>query len=248
MSSILQNLLIKKKSCIKSFAILIDPDKVDENRLNDILNLVDHSFVDYFFVGGSLLTKDNFDFVVSFLKSNSSIPVVLFPGNSLQISDQADAILLLSLISGRNPDYLIGQHVIAAPILHQSAIEIISTGYVIISGGNTTAVSYISNTMPIPSDKTSIAVCTAMAGSMLGLQCCYLETGSGAQFHVPLPVIQQVSLAISSPVIVGGGIKTSGDALACFEAGADVVVVGTQIEKDVSFLTEIKALMKKVNA
>ena len=235
----------KKASGKKSFAILVDPDDVNCDQVSELCKYAAITGVDYFFVGGSLLLDSNFEEVIKQLKDESDLPVLIFPGNNLQVSDRADGILLLSLLSGRNPEYLIGQHVVAAPRLKAANIEIISTAYIIIDGGNTTAVSYMSNTMPIPADKTSIATCTALAGEMLGMSCVYLETGSGAKTHVPLETIKSVASQVNVPIIVGGGIKKASDLAACYNAGADLVVVGTSIEKNPSFLNEVAKVISQ---
>jgi len=180
--------------------------------------------VDFIFYGGSLLTEGNHEKFISVLKDHCSIPVILFPGNYLQINKKADGILLLSLISGRNPEMLIGKHVIAAPYLKASNLEIIPTGYMLIESGRSTTVSYISNTTPIPRIRKDIAVCTAMAGEMLGLKVIYMDAGSGALNPVSLSMIRQVRKNINLPLIIGGGIKTSGQAAAISAAGADLVV------------------------
>jgi putative glycerol-1-phosphate prenyltransferase len=173
------------------------------------------------------------------MKENVSIPVILFPGSSLQIDPSADAILFLSLISGRNPDLLIGQHVIAAPILRNNKIEVIPTGYILVNSGKTTSVAYISNTTPIPEDKYSLAACTALAGEMLGLRLVYLDAGSGAEREISAKMISAVRKAVSVPLIVGGGINTSRKAITALEAGADLIVIGNALEKDPNLLTEI---------
>ena len=173
---ILLELIDKKKNGIKSFAVLIDPDKVEDlGNVVKLVNLCVENKVDYIFVGGSLIVNDNFSNVISTIKSNSNIPTIIFPGNNIQIDPSADAILFLSLISGRNPDMLIGQHVLSAPILKRSKLEVISTGYMLINSGNQTSASYMSNTTPIPGNKPTIASSTAMAGEMLGLQMIYLD-------------------------------------------------------------------------
>jgi len=182
---ILETLNARSKQGKKSVAVLIDPDKItDADQLEPLLRLANENCVDYFFVGGSLVTTTNLSVVVKTIKNNISIPVILFPGSALQIDPSADGILFLSLISGRNPDLLIGQHVVAAPILKSNKLEILPTGYILINSGKTTSVAYISNTTPIPEDKYSLAACTAMAGEMLGLKLIYLDAGSGAEREV----------------------------------------------------------------
>jgi len=223
----------------KKFAVLIDPDKYSRDSISRVVNLSINAGVDYFFLGGSLLIQDNQSQLITFIKENSGIPVVLFPGNNMQLNDKADSILLLSLISGRNPDMLIGRHVISAPYLKASNLEIISTGYMLIDSGGSTAVTYMSNTTPIPSDKNDIAVCTAMAGEMLGMKVIYMDAGSGANNPVPMPMITKVKEAISVPLIIGGGINGPEQTNDAFNAGADVVVVGNAIEKDPDLIPRI---------
>ncbi len=224
----------------KSIAVLIDPDKADDPaRLNHLINLASENCIDFFFVGGSLITTTNLSEVVNQIKEQVNIPVVLFPGNSMQLDPSADAILFLSLISGRNPDLLIGQHVIAAPILKNNKIEVMPTGYMLINSGKITSVAYISNTTPIPDDKYSLAACTAMAGEMLGLQLIYMDAGSGAEKEISTKMISTVRKAVNTPLIVGGGINTSAKAIAALEAGADMIVIGNALEKNPDFLIEI---------
>jgi phosphoglycerol geranylgeranyltransferase len=224
----------------KSIAVLVDPDKAEDGtRLQQLINLASENCIDFFFVGGSLVTTTNLSSVINQIKENVNIPVILFPGSSLQIDPGADGILFLSLISGRNPDLLIGQHVIAAPILKNNKMEVMPTGYILINSGKTTSVAYISNTMPIPDDKYSLAACTAMAGEMLGLQMIYIDAGSGAEKEISPKMISSVRKAISIPLIVGGGINTVQKALTALEAGADMIVIGNALEKDPDLLIEI---------
>ncbi len=224
----------------KSIAVLVDPDKADDpSRLNHLINLASENCIDFFFVGGSLITTTNLSEVVNQIKEQVSIPVVLFPGNSMQLDPGADAILFLSLISGRNPDLLIGQHVIAAPILKNNKIEVMPTGYMLINSGKVTSVAYISNTTPIPEDKYSLAACTALAGEMLGLQLIYLDAGSGAEREINAKMISAVRKAVNTPLIIGGGINTSAKAIAALEAGADMIVIGNALEKNPDILIEI---------
>lgn len=238
---------IKKQKGIKSLAVLIDPDKANENHLNSLCDKAEKGQIDYFFVGGSHLSTNNLDFVISYLKINCEIPVILFPGNTMQVNLKADGILLLSLISGRNADLLIGKHVEVAPLLHNSSLEILSTGYILIESGKPNSVSYISNTTPIPRDKPEIATSTAMAGEMLGLKSIYLESGSGAMYSVSAETIAMVSNRINTPLIVGGGIKDAETAQMLYEAGADIIVVGTQIESHQSFIDEL-AIVNKIKS
>ncbi len=168
-------MVTKKQKGQKSFAVLIDPDKVDKPLLDEITSLSIQAEVDYLLVGGSLVVSNHLDECVQHIRKNCNIPIILFPGSPSQISRHADALLYLSMISGRNPELLIGQHVISAPFVKQSGLEIISTGYMVIDGGAPTTVSYISNASPIPSDKNEIAMCTSMAGEMLGMKLIYMD-------------------------------------------------------------------------
>ncbi|RMG88775.1 MAG: geranylgeranylglyceryl/heptaprenylglyceryl phosphate synthase [Bacteroidetes bacterium] len=236
---IYEDLLASKKAGRKKFAVLIDPDKVRLGNMKKVLKLAVEARVDYFFIGGSLIVNNMLDHCLESIREECHIPMILFPGNSFQLSYRADALLFLSLISGRNAELLIGNHVIAAPYLKLSPLEILPTGYMLVDGGTPTTVSYMSNTNPIPSQKEDIAVCTAMAGEMLGLKLIYLDAGSGAKNPVPESMIASVSGAVSAPVIVGGGIRTPEKALANIRAGADVVVVGNAIEKDPGLVLEM---------
>lgn len=236
-----------KTSARKAFAVLIDPDKLDESALNKTIDLAKEANVDYIFVGGSLVVTDTLDKVVTTIKEKSNIPVVLFPGSPDQITPKADALLYLSLISGRNPELLIGQHVISAPFVKQSGLEIIPVGYMLVDGGTPTTVSYISNTNPIPANKNDIASCTAMAGEMLGLKLIYMDAGSGAKFAIPTAMIQQVAKYIQIPLIIGGGITTAEKAKENCLAGADIIVVGNAVEKDPALIKEIAAAIHSLN-
>ncbi len=236
-----QTLLTDTLSGRKKFAVLIDPDKYTLESLAEVVKLAVNSGVDYFFLGGSLLLHDHQALLITFIRENSNIPIVLFPGNNMQLSNKADGILLLSLISGRNPDMLIGRHVISAPYLKASRLEILSTGYMLIESGRTTAVTYMSNTTPIPAHKDEIAVCTAMAGEMLGMKLIYMDAGSGATNPVPVSMISKVKESIGIPLIIGGGITSPSMAKAAFSAGADLIVVGNGIESDPKLITTIAA-------
>jgi phosphoglycerol geranylgeranyltransferase len=230
----------------KKLAILVDPDKPSDNEIIRLAHQAVQAGVDLFFVGGSLLTNNNLDSCIKLLKANTDIPVVLFPGNTNQLSNKADGFLFLSLISGRNAEMLIGRHVIAAPYLKLSGLEVISTGYMLVESGRPTTVSYMSNSIPIPSDKNDIAVCTAMAGEMLGMKLIFMDAGSGAQNHVPLPMITAVSESIGVPLIIGGGIRSAETAKAIAQAGADLVVVGNVLEHSLQLLGEISQAVHEV--
>lgn len=230
----------------KSFALLIDPDKITPQRLDLLIRKAVAAKVDFFFMGGSLVLTDNLDECILQIKANCDIPVVLFPGNPSQLSRHADALLYLSLISGRNADLLIGQHVISAPAVRQSGIEVIPTGYMVVDGGSPTTVSYISNAAPIPADKEDIAFCTAMAGEMLGKKIIYMDAGSGAKVPITESMISRVKEHISIPLIVGGGIRDPEKVYRNCKAGADVIVVGNAIEKEDSLIKELTAAVHSV--
>ena len=216
------------------------------SMLDELMDLSITASVDYFLVGGSLVISNHLDDVVQHIKQNCSIPVILFPGSPTQISKHADALLYLSLISGRNPELLIGQHVVSAPAVKQSGLEILSTGYMVIDGGAPTTVSYISNASPIPHDKNEIAMCTAMAGEMLGMKLIYMDSGSGAKRPITETMIESVAQKIETPLIIGGGIIEPEKAYRNCKAGADIIVVGNAIEKDSSLIKEMSAAVHSV--
>lgn len=245
---ILDTLNKRKTAGLKSFALLIDPDKIhDSGKLVKLINIAVENKVDFFFVGGSLLTGNNLHQVIGLVKDNSHLPVVLFPGSTMHIDVSADAVLFLSLISGRNPELLIGQQVIAAPILKRSQLEILPTGYMLIDADNHTTVSYMSNTIPIPADKYSVAVCTAMAGEMLGLKLIYMDAGSGARHPIKARMIAAVRRSIDVPLIVGGGINSVEKAMNSLTAGADMLVVGNGIEENPNLLIEVSDAINNLN-
>ncbi len=231
----------------KQLAVLVDPDKTNKEDLIALIQLVNLNRVDFVLVGGSLMTGTFLSECISLIKNNSNVPVLLFPGNSLQINPFADGILLLSLISGRNPELLIGNHVIAAPVLRNSGLEIISTGYMLIESGKLTSVVYMSNTTPIPSDKVDIALCTAMAGEMLGMKLIYMDAGSGASKPVSERVISSVKKHIQVPLIIGGGLRCASSARAAWDAGADIIVVGNALEKSPYFLDDLCKERDQIN-
>jgi putative glycerol-1-phosphate prenyltransferase len=226
----------------KKFAVLIDPDKHDEISLPQLTESVNNSMADFILIGGSLISE-LLDEKIKLIKTITDKPIVLFPGSVLQLSSQADGILLLSLISGRNPEFLIGNHVVAAPFLKKSGLEIIATGYMLIDGGEATSVEYVSNTRPIPAHKIDIAIATAQAAELLGMQCIYLEAGSGAANHVPFKMVKEIRKSIDIPIIVGGGINSAEIVNQMYQSGANMVVTGTAFETDsrlVSSFTRIK--------
>ena len=246
LNNIYQSLTDRKSQSKKSFAVLIDPDKVNDNSVEELIQLSLDAYVDYFLVGGSLVVSTYLDECVQLIKRRCNIPVILFPGSPSQVSKYADALLYLSLISGRNPELLIGQHVVSAPFVKKSGLEIMSTGYMVIDGGAPTTVSYISNASPLPADKNEIAMCTAMAGEMLGMKLIYMDAGSGAKKAISESMIQKVAAWIEVPLIVGGGITTAEKAYLNCKAGADVIVVGNAIEKDASLIKEIASAIHSV--
>ncbi|MEN8119965.1 MAG: geranylgeranylglyceryl/heptaprenylglyceryl phosphate synthase [Bacteroidota bacterium] len=226
--NIYQNIIQKTG---KKIAALIDPDKTNDLAISKTILLAEKAKVDFFLIGGSLVSE-NPDYFIQKLKKDSNIPIVLFPGSLLQYSSVADAILFLSLISGRNPELLIGNHVAVAPLLKKSNMEVLPTGYMLIDSGKQTSVEYISNTFPIPANKVDIAVATAVAGELLGLKLIYLEAGSGAESPVPSEMIKQVKQNIDIPLIIGGGLKNESQVENACKSGADIIVVGNALEKE----------------
>jgi putative glycerol-1-phosphate prenyltransferase len=237
----------QKQAGKKSFAVLLDPDKCSPDHTLQIVSMAEEAAVDYFFVGGSLMISNRLDELVMQLKAASDIPVILFPGSPAQITPHADALLYLSLISGRNPELLIGQHVVSAPQVKESGLEIMSTGYMIIDGGAPTTVSYMSGASPIPADKYEIAICTALAGEMLGMKLIYMDAGSGAQKAIPEKLIHLVSAQIKIPLIVGGGIQDPEKAYRNCKAGADIIVIGNAIEKDPGLIKEMASAIHSIS-
>jgi len=221
--------IVESKGKKKLFTLLLDPDKCDTKRLSSILSTSSQSKISMLMVGGSLVNTD-INSLIGDIKKICELPIVLFPGNAVQFADKADAILLLSLISGRNADFLIGNQVIVSGAIKRSGIEVLPTGYVLIDGGVQTSVQYMSNTMPIPASKADIAVATALAGQQMGLKLIYLEAGSGAKNPVPLEMIKAVRDEIEIPIIVGGGLRTPEMVKAAWNSGADMVVVGNIFE------------------
>ncbi len=228
----------------KLFSLLIDPEKYDQKSLSHVTGLANEAEVDFILVGGSLLS-DTLDPTIEMIRSSTDIPIILFPGNIMQVSNKADGILFLSLISGRNPELLIGNHVLAANMLRKSGIEVIPTGYILINGGNTSSVEYISNTKPIPCDKSDIIASTAMAGELLGHKIIYLESGSGADQSVYSEAINYVKKHINIPLVVGGGLKTPNDVKRVCQSGADMVVVGNAIEDYPDNLKPMSSVIKE---
>lgn len=232
----------------KRLAVLIDPDSVtDKNAIDKTIALCQAHHIDFILVGGSLITNGFWNECIQQIKSCTPIPVILFPGNNMQIHQDADAILFLSLISGRNADLLIGKQVLAAPEVKRAGIEVIPTGYMLIEGGSNSSVMYMSNTMPIPKNKNNIAATTAMAGEMLGLKTIYMDAGSGANWPVSQEMIQAVRSSVQLPLFIGGGIRTPEQAVAACKAGADVVVVGNAFEQNPELIQTIAEAVHALN-
>ena len=246
LKAIYHSLTERKRTGKKSFAVLIDPDKVNDFNMERLIDLSIAARVDYFLVGGSLVISNYLDECLQLIRRSCSIPTILFPGSPSQVSKYADALLYLSLISGRNAELLIGQHVVSAPFVKKSGLEIMPTGYMVVDGGAPTTVSYISNASPLPADKNEIAMCTAMAGEMLGMRLIYMDAGSGAKRPITESMIEKVAQSISVPLIIGGGITDPEKAYLNCKAGADVIVVGNAIEKDASLIREMAEAVHSV--
>lgn len=235
MESIYSQILAAKALNKKLLAILIDPDKVSMEEITNLCQKINTTPATHIFVGGSSFAGDYLDELIAKLKSEIELPILLFPGNPSQISANADGILFLTLLSGRNPDYLIEHQVNAVPILKKTNLEIISTGYILIESGHETAVERVSKTNPLPRNNADYVLQTAQAGEYIGNKLIYLEAGSGAKLAVPTEMITLVSHNIQIPVIVGGGIRTKKEIENVFQAGADMLVIGTAFENDTNF-------------
>jgi len=229
MKSIYKNILLKRELNHKMLAVLLDPDQCHGRVLASTIAELKSNIPDFIFVGGSH-TLNSVDSLIDLLKEEIKTNIILFPGNATQFSSKADALLFLSLLSGRNAEFLIGQHIGSAVAIKKSEVEVIPTGYLLIDGGKLTSVEYISNTRPIPRDKKGIALSTAVAAELLGMKLVYLEAGSGATIPVPATMIEYVKKGLSLPLIVGGGIRTTDQLKEAFDAGADIVVVGNLFE------------------
>jgi putative glycerol-1-phosphate prenyltransferase len=238
MSKIYQHILASARRKKARLAVLIDPDKFNP----ELITLCNECAVSYFFVGGSRLQGNTVDRIVSAIKKLSKIPVVIFPGDEKQLSAKADALLFLSLISGRNAEYLIGKHVEAAPYIRKHKIECISTGYVLIDGARESVTQQVTGTKPLQNAEMICA--TALAGEYLGMKMIYLEAGSGAKTNVASKIISRVKKTISIPLLVGGGIDSSAKAGAAIKAGADVIVVGNALENDIQLVKKLSPLFK----
>ena len=235
MKKIYEEIALAKAQNRKLLAILLDPDKVEMDNLAVLIDRIKKSPATHVFVGGSIVKTDKMDELVLYLKEKLALPILLFPGNPSQISVLADGILFLSLLSGRNPEYLIEHHISSVPILKNTNLEIIPTGYVLIESGTITAVERVSQTKPLGRTNLSLVCHTAKAGEYLGNKLIYLEAGSGAKLRVPLEMITAVSREVSIPLVVGGGIRSQKEIQQAFNAGADLVVIGTAFENDGNF-------------
>jgi phosphoglycerol geranylgeranyltransferase len=231
MASIYQKMLDVRRARGAGYAVLLDPDKYPPSHLARQADIIGR-YADFILVGGSICVRQDFDQAVKSIKEASGIPVIIFPGDATQVSAYADALLFLSLVSGRNPDLLIGEHVKAAPVIRRHGLEVIPVAYVLVESGETTSVQFMSQTLAIPRRKPEIAMAHALAGQYLGMKLVFLEAGSGADHHVPVEMIKAVSGYVSIPVVVGGGIRTPEDANAIVSAGASFVVTGDVIEKE----------------
>lgn len=244
---IYNNIIAKSDNQQKMFGVLIDPDKQNVAELLKTVQLCNEQEVDFFFVGGSIITKGDFNQTCRLIKENTTKPVVIFPGSPDQISKYADAILFLSLISGRNPDLLIGSHVAATPKLQKLTIEIIPTGYLLVDCGTQTTAIYVSETNPIPHNNDEIAATTALAGEYLGLKLTYIDGGSGAKKCISTKMIQKTKENLNGPLIIGGGIRTPQAAKEIYKAGADIIIVGNAAEKNRDLISQISSMKKAYN-
>lgn len=235
MENLYSQIIQAKRNNQKLLAILLDPDKIDLNTVAILISKIDQSPATHIFIGGSHVTTNILDELIIKIKQNCNLPIFLFPGNPSQISNKADAILFLSLISGRNPDFLIEHQVKAAPILKKTQLEVISTGYILIESGTETAVERVSKTRPLNRDNLDLALATAQAGEMLGNKLIYLEAGSGAKQAVPLEMIELVAQNIEVPLLVGGGIVNLQGIKKAYDSGADLIIIGTAFENDNNF-------------
>ncbi|MBP6557679.1 MAG: geranylgeranylglyceryl/heptaprenylglyceryl phosphate synthase [Flavobacterium sp.] len=235
MKNICQEIRQAKSDNQKLLAILLDPDKLDLEKATNLVSKINQSPATHIFVGGSSFEGNHLDELILLLKQKTTLPILLFPGNPTQISPEADGILFLQLLSGRNPEYLIEHQIDAVPILEKTNLEIISTGYILIESGSETAVERVSKTKPLDRNNFDYAAQTAKAGEFIGNKLIYLEAGSGAQKAVPLAMIAAVSKRITAPLIVGGGIRSKKEIDEAFTAGADMVVIGTAFENDLNF-------------
>lgn len=239
MQQIYKDILQAKVEQRKLLAILLDPDELGVSSIKTLVSKISSSPATHIFVGGSIVANHQTEIIVKEIKRHTTLPLILFPGDSNQITNAADGILFLSLLSGRNPEFLIDQHIKAVPLLQKSNLEVIPTGYILINGGVETAVQNVSKTTPIQRDNTELALHTALAGQYSGKQLIYLEAGSGAKLAITTEMISEVSKSLDIPLIVGGGIRTNSQIQDVYKAGADIVVIGTAFEENNSFLENI---------
>jgi phosphoglycerol geranylgeranyltransferase len=247
-NNIYSSILNNYKNKVKMFGVLIDPGKQNVAELIKTVKLCNEADVDYFFVGGSIITQGDMQKTTRLIKENSTKPIIIFPGNPDQISNYADAILFLSLISGRNPEFLIGHQVAAAPILKKTNLEVIPTGYLLVDCGTTTTAIYVSDTNPIPHSNAEIAANTALAGEYLGLKLTYIDGGSGAKKCISKAMISKTREALNGPLIIGGGIRTIEAAKEIYKAGADVIIVGNGAEENRNLVKEIAQMKTTFNS
>lgn len=249
-----QFMIIEKNKILNAFkkrkgqiAVLIDPEKItSEKKLGELIEKSHFAEIDYFFIGGSTVNKEDFENTVRILNKNTDIPIVIFPGDNQQLSARADGILYLSLLSGRNPDYLIGQHVSSAQEVVNLGLEVIPTAYLLVDGGTKSSVAYVSQTTPIPRNQERIAQNTALAGVLQGKKVVYFDAGSGAKYNVPASFVKNINSEANVVTIVGGGIRSAEQIVEMKTAGANVIVIGNKIEEDIDFLLDIKNLNQNV--
>lgn len=247
-NKIYQSILNNSNNGIKMFGVLIDPDKQNVKELIETIKLCNEADVDYFFVGGSIITHGDMQKTTRLIKENSTKPIIIFPGNPDQISEYADAILFLSLISGRNPEFLIGHQVTAAPLIKKTNLEVIPTGYLLVDCGTTTTAIYVSDTNPIPHNNAEIAANTALAGEYLGLKITYIDGGSGAKKCISSAMIAKTRETLNGPLIIGGGIRTPQAAKEIYKAGADIIIVGNGAEENRNLISEIAEMKVEFNS
>lgn len=237
----------KVKRNQKIFSVLIDPDKQNFAELLKTIHRCNESNIDFFLVGGSIITQVELDKTVHAIKENSKIPVILFPGNHSHISGKADGILFLSLISGKNPDFLIGNQLLATPTIRKTKLEVIPTGYLLVDCGKATTVLKVSETTPIDYHDDDVAETTALTGQLLGQKLIYIDGGSGAEKAISNNMIQRVKNSLNIPLIIGGGIRSAATAELVYKSGADIIVVGNGVEKNRSLISEIASLKTRLN-
>jgi len=246
MRSTYRKILLQREANRKMIAVLLDPDKCVGGILAATISALKTNVPDFIFIGGSH-TLTSSDLFIDLLREETEATIVQFPGNASQFSTKADALLYLSLLSGRNAEFIIGQHITSSVAIKKSGIEAIPTAYILIDGGKPSSVEYISNTRPIPNDKKDIVLSTAVAGELMGMRLVYLEAGSGANTAVPTEVVEHVSKGLSLPLIVGGGIKTTEQMTAAFDAGADLVVIGNLFETEINKIAEFVECTRAYN-